>query len=280
MLQEKRNNKIPNMTKVVMMFFFIAGSLIMTSVLQSLTTQIFNASIESNIAFAQEQKKTPAEIISAVKSLLNQTLSEYRNQNFTGAQGLASSAYLDQFEFIEAPLDKHEKALKENTELMLREQLRQYIKDKSPLENIQQLINNINSNLDKAQALLANEPPIQTIATSESSSAIATNQTNQTTTSSIASNAAEVRIIGDEVKQPYIPGSVIIQSGDKVKWINSDEEAHTVTSGLEGSADSGKQFDSGLLSANQTFEHTFDKPGTYNYYCSVHPIMTGLVNVN
>ena len=280
MLQEKRNNKIPNMTKVVMMFFFIAGSLIMTSVLQSLTAQIFDASIESNIAFAQEQKKTAAEIISAVKSLLNQTLSEYRNQNFTGAQGLASSAYLDQFEFIEAPLDKHEKALKENTELMLREQLRQYIKDKSPIENIQQLINNINSNLDKAQSLLANEPPIQTIATSESSSAIATNQTNQTTTSSIASNATEVRIIGDEVKQPYIPGSVIIQSGDKVKWINSDEEAHTVTSGPQGSADSGKQFDSGLLSANQTFDHTFDKPGTYNYYCSVHPIMTGLVNVN
>jgi plastocyanin len=278
MLHDKRNNKILNLTKVVMMFFFIAGSLIMTSVLQSLTTQIFNASIESNIAFAQEQ--TPAEIISAVKSLLNQTLSEYRNQNFTGAQGLASSAYLDQFEFIEAPLDKHEKALKENTELMLREQLRQYIKDKSPIENIQQLINNINSNLDKAEALLANEPPIQTIATTESSSAIATNQTNQTTTSSIASKATEVRIIGDEVKQPYVPGSVIIQSGHKVKWINSDEEAHTVTSGLEGSADSGKQFDSGLLSANQTFEHTFDKPGTYNYYCSVHPIMTGLVNVN
>src|SRR5918911_2371636 len=155
MLQKKRNKKILNMIKVVM-FFFIAGSLIMTSVLQSLTTQIFNASIKSNIAFAQEQKKTPAEIISAVKSLLNQTLSEYRNQNFTGAQGLASSAYLDQFEFIEAPLDKHEKALKENTELMLREQLRQYIKDKSPLENIQQSINNINSNLDKAQALLPN----------------------------------------------------------------------------------------------------------------------------
>ena len=125
MLHEKRNNKILNMTKVVTMFLFIASFLTMTSVLQSLTTQIFNASIESNIAFAQEQKKTPAEIISAVKSLLNQTLSEYRNQNFTGAQGVASSAYLDQFEFIEAPLDKYDKALKENTELMLREQLRQ-----------------------------------------------------------------------------------------------------------------------------------------------------------
>jgi hypothetical protein len=36
-------------------------------------------------------------------------------------------------EFIEVPLDKHDKALKENTEIMLREQLRQSIKDKLPL---------------------------------------------------------------------------------------------------------------------------------------------------
>jgi plastocyanin len=89
-----------------------------------------------------------------------------------------------------------------------------------------------------------------------------------------------VKIIGDEVKEPYIPGSIIIQSGDKVRWINTDVEVHTVTSGLESSTDKGKQYDSGLLNADQTFEHTFDKPGTYNYYCTVHPIMTGLVNVN
>jgi plastocyanin len=45
-----------------------------------------------------------------------------------------------------------------------------------------------------------------------------------------------VRIIGgDEVKEPYIPGSTIITSGDKVRWINTDGEVHTVRSGLEGS---------------------------------------------
>ncbi|MFL6315410.1 MAG: plastocyanin/azurin family copper-binding protein [Nitrososphaeraceae archaeon] len=30
----------------------------------------------------------------------------------------------------------------------------------------------------------------------------------------------------------------------------------------------------------KTFEHTFDEPGIYNYFCTIHPIMTGLVNVN
>jgi plastocyanin len=277
MKQEEGNkDKIQNLTKPVMALLSIAGLLIMASVLQS-ATLISTTPIASQMAFAQQQK-TPKEIISTVKTLLNQTINEYRNQNFTGAQGLASSAYLDNYEFIEAPLDKHDKALNENTEIMLREQLRQMIKDKSPIENVQQLINHINSNLDKVESLLANESPIQTMTSAASSS---TNQTSlPTATSSTASNATEVKIVGDEVKEPYIPGSIIIESGEKVRWVNNDVEVHTVTSGLESSADRGKQFDSGLLNAKQAFEHIFDKPGTYNYYCTVHPIMTGLVNVN
>jgi plastocyanin len=277
MKQEEGNkDKIQNLTKPVMALLSIAGLLIMASVLQS-ATLISTTPIASQMAFAQQQK-TPKEIISTVKTLLNQTINEYRNQNFTGSQRLASSAYLDNYEFIEAPLDKHDKALNENTEVMLRQQLRQMIKDKSPMENVQQLINNINPNLDKVESLLANESPIQTMTSAASSS---TNQTSlPTATSSTASNATEVKIIGDEVKEPYIPGSIIIESGEKVRWVNNDVEVHTVTSGLESSADRGKQFDSGLLNAKQAFEHIFDKPGTYNYYCTVHPIMTGLVNVN
>src|ERR687886_752696 len=282
MKQEEGNkDKIQNLTKPVMAFLSIAGLLIMASVLQSITL-IFTKPVTSHTALAQEQqKKTPAEIISKIRSLLNQTINEYRTQNFTSAQGLASSAYLDNFEFIETPLDKHDKALRNDTEIMLREQLRQMIKDKSPIENIQQLINKIDSNLDKAQALVANEPSVQTLISAGASSSNTTNQTSQpTATLSTASNATEVKIIGDEVKEPYIPGSIIIESGEKVRWVNNDVEAHSVTSGLESSADRGKLFDSGLLNANQTFEHTFDKPGTYNYYCTVHPIMTGLVNAN
>jgi plastocyanin len=273
MKREEKNHKIPNVTKPIMVSLSFAGSLIMAAVLQS-TIVIFTTPILSKMAFAQQQ--TPIEILSTVRTLLNQTINAYRNQNFTGAQSLATSAYLDHFEFIEALFDKHDKALGDDTETMLRVQLRQMIRDKLSEENIQQLINKININLDKAEPLLADaKSPIQT--TSRTSSA---SQTNLTTSSSGASNITKVMIVGDEVKEPYIPGSIIINTGDKVNWVNSDEEVHTVTSGLESSTDKGKQYDSGLLNADQTFEHTFDKPGTYNYYCTVHPIMTGLVNVN
>jgi hypothetical protein len=58
-----------------------------------------------------------------VQILSNQTIKEYKKQNFSGAQELAAKAYLDNFESIEAPLEKHDKILKENTEKLLREQL-------------------------------------------------------------------------------------------------------------------------------------------------------------
>ncbi|MDW3627177.1 MAG: hypothetical protein QOK72_11080, partial [Nitrososphaeraceae archaeon] len=55
----------------------------------------------------------------------------------------------------EAPLAEKDPELMENTEVMLREQLRQFIQNKVPEEEIQQHIDKINSNLDKAEGLLA-----------------------------------------------------------------------------------------------------------------------------
>ena len=65
----------------------------------------------------------PTKLIFYVHMLLNQTIEEYKKENFTGAQDLATKAYIDNFEFIEAPLEKHDKILKENTEKLLRKQL-------------------------------------------------------------------------------------------------------------------------------------------------------------
>lgn len=95
------------------------------------------------------------EIISKIRSLLNQTVEAYNQQNYAEAEALATTAYLDNFEFIEAPLAEKDPELMENTEVMLREQLRQFIQNKVPVEEIQQHIDKINSNLDKAEGLLA-----------------------------------------------------------------------------------------------------------------------------
>jgi len=312
MEKQEENNHVPRvrgLTTLAMIFLSIAGLLIVAFVLPSTITM---AAIASKAAFAQQQSaheekqsdekqpivssattnRKPTEIISKVRILLNQSINEYREQNFTGTQELATSAYLDNFEFIEAPLDKRDNALKNNTEIMLREQLRQFIKDRVPLESIQQLINKIESNLDKAEKLLPDtEFSIQTIARSGSASPSNLSSSNnnntvlpRTSQSSLSSlpslnTSNKVLIAGDESDKPYMPGSITIKIADKVGWINTDEEIHTVTSGFENSTDKGKQFDSGLLNTNQTFEHTFDKAGTYNYFCTVHPTMTGVVNV-
>jgi hypothetical protein len=94
------------------------------------------------------------EIISEIRSLLNQTVEAYNQQNYAEAEALATTAYIDNFEFIEAPLAEKDQALMENTEVMLREQLRQFIQNRVPVEEIQQHIDKINSNLEKAEGLL------------------------------------------------------------------------------------------------------------------------------
>ena len=69
----------------------------------------------------------------------------------------------------------------------------------------------------------------------------------------------------------FNPQSITVKSGDKVTWINRDEEPHTVVS-VE------KQFKkSSALDTDQEFTITAGAPGTYSYFCSVHPKMTGTI---
>jgi hypothetical protein len=95
------------------------------------------------------------EIISEIRNLLNQTVQAYNQQNYAEAEALATTAYLEHFEFIETPLAEKDEVLMENTEVMLREQLRQLIQNKVSAEELQQYIDKINGNLDKAEELLA-----------------------------------------------------------------------------------------------------------------------------
>ncbi|HJY14940.1 MAG TPA: hypothetical protein VJ225_02840 [Nitrososphaeraceae archaeon] len=102
----------------------------------------------------QETGTESGEIISEIRSLLNQTIDTYRQQNYEEAEALATTAYLDNFEFIEAPLAERDEALMQNTEVLLREQLRQLIQDHVPIEELQLHIDKIDSNLKNAEVLL------------------------------------------------------------------------------------------------------------------------------
>jgi len=71
----------------------------------------------------------------------------------------------------------------------------------------------------------------------------------------------------------FNPQTLTVKSGEKITWINRDEEPHTVVS-VE------KQFKkSTALDTDQEFTITAGAPGTYTYFCSVHPKMTGTIMV-
>ena len=120
----------------------------------------FGYGLGLNLSNGQEsdaEERNPGEIISEIRSLLNQTIIEYQNKNSSGASALVEEAYLENYEFIEAPLAEHNETLMEETEVMLREQLRDLVKSDSVEADIQALLQKINSNLDQADQLLTNQ---------------------------------------------------------------------------------------------------------------------------
>jgi len=79
------------------------------------------------------------------------------------------------------------------------------------------------------------------------------------------------------VNYGFYPASLTITKGTTVTWVNMDFVQHTVTAGTEQAPTN--LFDSHELSHMQSFSYTFSMPGTYAYYCDVHPSMIGTVTV-
>ncbi len=77
----------------------------------------------------------------------------------------------------------------------------------------------------------------------------------------------------------YLPADITISIGDTVQWNNVDKAAHTISGGNPADGPSGV-FDSSLLMAGLEYSFTFNDAGNYDYFCMVHPWMTGSVTVN
>lgn len=70
----------------------------------------------------------------------------------------------------------------------------------------------------------------------------------------------------------FTPATITVPAGTTVTWTNSDDIPHTVVS-------DDKTFKSKVLDTDEKFSYTFTKPGTYSYFCSVHPKMTAKIVV-
>lgn len=70
----------------------------------------------------------------------------------------------------------------------------------------------------------------------------------------------------------FSPATLTVEAGQTVTFANRDDDAHTVTA-TDGS------FDSKGLDSGSVWQHRFDRPGTYAYFCELHPFMKGTIVV-
>ena len=77
-------------------------------------------------------------------------------------------------------------------------------------------------------------------------------------------------IINDLVFQPQ---ELAVGIGETVTWVNRDKPPHTTAS------KSTKEWESPILETGGQFKYTFNKPGTYDYWCTIHPDMLGTITV-
>jgi plastocyanin len=70
----------------------------------------------------------------------------------------------------------------------------------------------------------------------------------------------------------YSPATMTVPVGTTITWVNHDEEVHTVFSTTQA-------FTSPAIETDENYSYTFSKPGTYRYFCTLHPLMTATVIV-
>jgi plastocyanin len=70
----------------------------------------------------------------------------------------------------------------------------------------------------------------------------------------------------------FAPVNLSVRTGDAVTWTNMDDISHTVTADNDA-------FDSGALGHGASFQLTAGPPGTYTYFCQIHPFMKGTLTV-
>ncbi|GAB2743134.1 cupredoxin domain-containing protein [Kitasatospora kifunensis] len=108
-----------------------------------------------------------------------------------------------------------------------------------------------------------------TVAVSPPSAAPSTPYTSGQPSAPAAANAVTIRNFA------FSPAALTVKAGTTVTWTNTDPDAHTVTS-KQGS---GGPLNSAPLTTGATYSYTFTAPGTYPYFCTIHPFMVATVEV-
>jgi plastocyanin len=102
----------------------------------------------------------------------------------------------------------------------------------------------------------------------------ASSTSESSTSTTVVNTGPTVEIVG----LSFAPAVETVTVGEAVTWTNDSGSVHTVTP--RPLSDGTVPWESAQLEAGQTFVQTFNSPGTYEYFCSIHPDrMTGSVVV-
>jgi plastocyanin len=140
-------------------------------------------------------------------------------------------------------------------------------------ENISNGNNSTEGIIDAAENNSTNTPQV-----SNANGTSITNMSAGTGTSSISTVSIVSGSSLPSNREFYVPKTVETTVGSMINWKNEDFGPHTVTSGDMTTGKTGV-FDSNIMQKGSTFSFLFDKVGEYDYFCTLHPFMTGRVIV-
>src|SRR5918994_3233440 len=127
---------------------------------------------ELYVSEGNESTSEHQQYFSTIRTLLSQVISEVNNGNYEQADQYAISAYLDNYEYLEAPIEKHDPDLMLTIEEEMREELRRMIEARESTDSIEAFVNGILTKLDSAEQLLKNDPSFNQDSSTQSSSTL------------------------------------------------------------------------------------------------------------
>ena len=136
---------------------YLRWPILITAILVPVSiSELKNCSGQENETILTENESNKyIDYLQNARNLLNQTSVEYKNSNYTGAEELAIAAYLDNFEYVESELEKKgSHGLMQDIEHMMREELRDLIKNKANQTELDMHINATDAKLLEAINLL------------------------------------------------------------------------------------------------------------------------------
>jgi high-affinity iron transporter len=112
---------------------------------------------ELSVSEGSESTSEHQQYFATIRTLLSNVILEVNNGNYEQADQYAVSAYLDNYEYLEAPIEKHDPVLMVTIEEEMREELRRMIETRESSESIEAFVNSILVKLDRAEELLKND---------------------------------------------------------------------------------------------------------------------------